>query len=180
VIPERVSENRVKPKRGRPPLLSDDELALLRACFPNHTTRRSLEDVHYRCRAQGLVDDGSGRFLWLVDPEACMAGRRGGYKAAILTELGRIDDDNTLLDVAAQLCKSRPTAGEAVRLIRRLRTSRPGEAAAVGLAGAMARAIDDYRARYPGLTMQQVRGAIAIVGQATDVIDDAIEKTRRS
>jgi hypothetical protein len=49
----------------------------------------------------------SAEFAWLVDRQACQRGEKA-WKRIILSELGRIDDDDALRNVARQICALKP------------------------------------------------------------------------
>ena len=126
-IPE-SSTPKAKRQRGRPCVLDQEALALVKRYYPcNERTRRNVYQKFYQLRAMGVLGlaaaDNAGEpspFPWLfdfADPE-----RRGGFKQSVLAELGRIKNDARLKDMAVRLCENPPrTVHEAVRQVREYR-----------------------------------------------------------
>lgn len=124
---ETVSEN-----RGRPPAFTEDELALAKFAAPGVRSHRQLMNVAYRQRAVALLANDS-RFAWLCE-SADMEGGRGHWQPAILAELGRLRDADSIREAATVLCDHRPTTPEAIAYIRRLRGLRPKHSAPIDAA----------------------------------------------
>jgi hypothetical protein len=81
-ISETVSNNQTKRKRGRPATLPDWDYQFVKTAYPDVRSRRQQQNLVYRLRASGLVDDGTDRFRWLVDPEKVRAGEKKCYKGS--------------------------------------------------------------------------------------------------
>ena len=63
-------------------------------------------------------------FNWLVDWEHADRHARGGIRWGILAELGRlteIEDQETVVSVAREICRRQPSVKEGVALVRRVR-----------------------------------------------------------
>jgi hypothetical protein len=72
--------------------------------------------------------------------------------------------------LAYRICELRPRAADAVLLIRRYRTDTRGDAGSSdGLADELCNLLDDYRARHPGVTYEQITRALRVVFDATEV-----------
>ena len=87
-------------------------------------------------------------------------------RVAILTELGRIPDDETLRSVARRVAQERPPTQKAAALIRRLRADEPGPRPR-RLEERLLAAIDEHCARNPATSPADV---LAALGTAADVI----------
>jgi len=84
----------------------------------------------------------------------------------ILTELGRIPDDETLRTVARQVAQERPSTQKAAALIRRLRAGEPGPRPR-RLEERLLAAIDEHLARYPTTSTTDI---LAALSTATETI----------
>lgn len=121
-ITENVSINR--PKRGRPYLLFDDANDKREWMKVNDDVRseRTVVNRVYYWHALSVLGDGP-EFLWLADAKASR------FKHTILTELGRVDDDQELRDLARHLCEMQLNTSESVSFIRECRgVSKPASA----------------------------------------------------
>lgn len=165
-ISEKFSENR----RGRPVVMSAEDEAILNAfgLFTECHTRRSKLNVFYRQRAIGILKDGD--YKWLFDESAIMKGTDGKkhIQPTILTELGRIDDDEAMRDVALQICKLKPKTRDAVLMIRRVRTGGLPLGDALQLANKIIHTINQYLHGHAGVTKEQVFDALATAKQSVD------------
>ncbi len=122
-----ILENFSKKKRGRPRLLSlEYETALKQLYAGIVNTRRSLQNKSYEARASGLLQEYPDRFLWLRDKQKSEKGMPKALKQTILSELGRIDEDSVLLQMADLICEKRMATGEAVGWIRIIRRQDKG------------------------------------------------------
>ncbi|HUW32220.1 MAG TPA: hypothetical protein VM223_11460 [Planctomycetota bacterium] len=161
-----------KTKRGRPAVLSVEFEQGLRSLFPENTTTRSLRDVYYRVRAQGLIlkarKAGASWSKWLIDEERADAGERGGYKGTILTALGYIADDDDLLATAKFICEIQPTARRAVQILRRARMSKVKVASVVDLTNRFIATLNEYINAHPDCTRQMMFDALMNVGDAVE------------
>ena len=111
---------------GRPRVLSPEQEAQFRATvgLPDYATRRTVQNRANWGRALKLLCDGpmatvvSTRWVWLLRPN------RDGVatsRKTILSELGRVKDDEALKVFADALCERKPAAQDAIRLLRRWR-----------------------------------------------------------
>jgi hypothetical protein len=78
----------------------------LRSLYPKVKSVRGLQEKQHQTRAVLLVMD-QPQFRWLFDPES------GTCRSTILTELGRIEDDQLLVEMAAEICRRKPRSREA-------------------------------------------------------------------
>jgi len=157
-LTETVSEKR---RRGRPRLLTPRERGSLRNLFPDNTTERSLQDIDYRLRAIGLLKE-QAEFAWLYDPQRVRAGEKRCWKPLILTELGRIADDEELLTAAREVCRLKPKAHDAARIVRRFRIGREPAASTGKLASAIIKAVNAYNHSHDGLTWEMLDDAFTV------------------
>jgi hypothetical protein len=134
----------------------------LRRLYPEVKTDRGLRQKQHQTRAVVLVMD-EPEFRWLFDAET------GTCRNTILAELGRIQNDELLLEMAREVCRRKPKSREAVAAIRRFRGVRD-EPNSRKLMVKLIKTIDEYLKRYPGTTWEQVQDAVA---QAADVVDEA-------
>jgi len=110
-ILENVSENR---KRGRPEIMCSEERQDYSGIWPDIKTARGLQNKYYQSQAVKLIMD-KPEFSWLLD------SRVNRVKQTLLTELGRIANDDALLEAARALCRIRPSTSDGVAMIRRYR-----------------------------------------------------------
>lgn len=146
-ITENISQNR---KPGRPRKFSADIEAISDAIglFTDSKTRRNRLNILHRQRALSVMGNNAEGLTWLFDKEGFQRGSVK-IKQGILSELGRIDDDESLIAIARQLCELKPTTREAVAMVRRWRLGKDGVGSAPDLAQAMLNAYNDYLMRYP-------------------------------
>lgn len=152
-----------KKSSARPKSMDRALERFLRSLYPKIKSTRGLQEKQHQTRAVLLVMD-QPEFRWLFDPET------GTCRSTILTELGRIDDDGLLLEMAAEICRRKPTSREAVAAIRRVRGAR-SEPSSQRLAVKLVKTIDAYLKRYPTTTWQHVRVALI---QASKIVEDAM------
>ena len=165
VITENISET----KSGRPPLMSVEQEAFLTACglFTNSTTRRSKMNVFYRQRAVSILSEGD--YKWLFDEEKVMSDGGDKYwKPTILTELGRIENDDDLRAVASQLCERKPATRDAVLMVRTFRTGGLPAGDSIQLANEIIQTINRYRHSHADVTKQDVVDALEAVRASVD------------
>ncbi len=114
-LSETISE---KPKRGRPAKILPDILKFIEDMCPELTTRRAREDMYYQLLAQQvLIHDPA--YKWLIDGDAMQRGVPGAtYRAGVLRELGRIEDEDAIRVVAGYACDLKLGNAAAVKFIR--------------------------------------------------------------
>lgn len=144
-----VSENFSESKTGRPTVISDTEAATYRALglLDGTHSRRSLLNVHYRQRALSLLVDFDS-FQWLIDGDKMRRGEANAWRQTILTELGRIADEETMRAVALQLCALKPKTKDAVLMVRSFRKGGKPKADALQLANEIIGKVNDYLQRH--------------------------------
>ena len=158
VISETASEKR---QRGRPPIFTPEHRARIQVYFPDVKTHRGITDCIYRIRAIGLLADDA-RFSWVAD-RAKMSAGDGGWKPSILTELGRIWDEEVLKEIALNICELKPKTKEAVAIIRRIRTGKTISGNAESLYRALSTTMNDYFQRYPDTPLPEVEAALLVI-----------------
>jgi len=125
----------------------------LRSLYPKVKSARGLQQKQHQTRAVLLVMDQPD-LRWLFDPQ------NGTCRTTILTELGKIDSDELLLEMAREICRRRPKSREAVAAIRRFRGVRD-EPSSHKLTIKLIKTIDAYLKRYPTTTWGQIRRAVS-------------------
>lgn len=163
VISENISE---KKKRGRPRLIHRTLGEYYRSqVSPGTHTDRTAQNAYLGMAALGRLmgakisesqyELSPGRddwpYKWLCDETV----KPVVYRRTILTELGRIDDDDELREVAAYLCEHKPSTREAIGIIRRYRHGvKPADCTA--LTNTFIRTMNDYIGGHPDVTRQQI------------------------
>jgi hypothetical protein len=169
---ENDSQNVEKRRRGRPrlKLFTPEVESMFEACgvFDGVRTARTRQNVMYRQRAMdvlGVVRDE--RFKWLADFSKFDTDAPNAMKHSILAELGRIEDADKMRVVALQVCEMKPTAREAVQMIRNFRTGKQSAGDVKQLTNEIDRLIVDYLTRHPAMLFSQVCVALSSVLEFT-------------
>jgi hypothetical protein len=102
-----------------------------------------------------------------------MAGKGNAWQPTILAELGRIDDDEDMIEAARQLCEldPHPTVRNAVAMVRRWRTGTQPRADERQLAVAIASTIDKYVREHCDATQEILLQSLEIVRRAVAKMD---------
>lgn len=177
-----ISEDSSKKRRGRPPLLSADQLAFVTAMVGRDgLSTRAQQDTHYTTLAIGFLGTGTPEqvesWTWLLDMQAYEAGEkseRQAMKRSLLAALGRYDDVGAMFAMASFLCRVRPTVRRGIAMIRKDRLGRGARAprATSTLRVRLQRVLADYRLTHPDVP----HGEVARVLQ--DLWQDARERER--
>jgi hypothetical protein len=164
-IAETVSINR---RRGRPRVFdhpaADHARAELRRDHPD-ILDRTLQNHLYQYTAQALLD-GQDWARWLYDPAGIAQGKRGAYRQTIMQELGRIEGNADLVATAKLICELKPTAREAVRMIRAARRGHKPQGTADHLADRIMALVNDYLRHHAGVDRDVLLGALQLVEDA--------------
>jgi hypothetical protein len=155
-ISENVSENQ-RTRRGRPrrfpPLLEET----MKSIGAIRGSRRSQLNGLWCLEAVGIMmKNPEPSFKWLFDEQA----NPEIYKRVILSELGRIEDEETMLAVMREVCRDKPTTRDAVLMIRRYRLGRSPEPNCLDLTRVILDAIKSYAATHPSISDQFVLAAL--------------------
>jgi len=173
VVAETEVTSETKRREGRPARFSDETMAYVAALHPEVRSRRGLVDIAYRLHAINLVKD-IPTCRWLCDFTDMQRGNDSAWQPSILTELGRIDDDDALIAIAMQVCARQPSREDAIHLIRRYRTpARPPlpDQLTTEILGV----INGYIRRYPGTTWPAVHGALDLAQVAVRCAQQDVE-----
>lgn len=170
-ISERRSEN--AKKKGRPGCFTAEWMAYLKNMFPEITTQRGLVNRAYAIRAISFLDNAA--FDWLGCTKESVR-RHQPMRYSVLTELGRIEDVDTLRNFAAEVCERKLPDGKAVAALRICRsakkpTKRPGNSE--DLASALIRCINKYLATHTPTPWEEVQSALEIV---VDAVNESAEE----
>ena len=155
-ITENISKKR---RRGRPYSVftdANDMREMIARCRDVRTERSVANRLYYH-HALSVIGGGRESDLhWLAD--VCT----GRYRRTILTELGRIDDEDLLLDVALDLCQKKPKTVKAVSLIRQRRgVLKPPSV--LGIRTALRVSINRWRAANPAVGPSRKSEPVSIV-----------------
>jgi hypothetical protein len=162
---ETVSE---KPRRGRRPGYVGACKAELFATWTEVRTVRSLHNKIQAASAYAAMADVPGareRWQWILGSDNRVIG-----KNAVLTELGRLDNPETIFAFADRICElaqqePRMTAKDAAGRIRRIRMEhagrKPKRPSVYHLSEALLTTVDNYRAVHPDMSLADVLDAIS-------------------
>jgi hypothetical protein len=155
--------------RDRPPL-SPQSLKHVVTSIERTRTRHTTLGRYYMQRALLILFEPSNagaewvpresEFAYFLTPDT----RR--TRETILSELGRIPDDETVRTVARMVGQEQPPTQKAVALIRRLREGEPGPRPR-RLEERLLAAIDEHWARYPATSATDILTALSA---AADII----------
>ena len=164
--PDRESETS---RHERPPL-APQSLKHVVSSIERTRSRHTMLGQYYFQRALLLLFERSAtgedwvprepEFGYFLAPDL----RR--FWVTMLTELGRIADDETLRSVARRVSLEQPPPHKAVALIRRLRADEPGPGPR-RLEERLLAAIDEHRSRYPATSATDI---LAALSTAADVV----------
>jgi hypothetical protein len=156
-------------KRGRPKVVDPD--GWLRPLWPDVTTDRGLANRWYQARALCCLNYEPA-FAWLVSNEEAIRAGHGKIRATIVGELGRIEDEQVMRQAAARICELKPSARDAVVMLRRLRTGKSPEPNCLDLTKALIGCVNDYLKRHPEASWQLVRTALE---NAQDAVEESAQ-----
>jgi hypothetical protein len=174
-----VADTTTAKKRGRPKVFSDDYMRLNEAAglFLDVKSTRGRQDIAYRLCAVHVLGDDPERFGWLCDLEGMERGEKKAWKPTILSELGRIPNDEELKEVASEICRIKPKTKDAVTMIRRYRTGKTAPTNVLDLTLKITRTIDEYSASHPDTKWQDVYTALE---GARNLVEYLEEQTRQT
>ena len=147
-----ISENfSEKPKRGRPRVLTvEGEREYDRfGLFDSTNTRRGRVNVGYLQHALDVLmgdDPALTAYAWLIGPSA-----RPAFRRTLLSELGRLRNEDLILAAAAELCQHKPATVLGVAYLRSLRKARR-PASEESLSDRICTVLDRYRVEHPDVT----------------------------
>lgn len=163
-LSEKFSE---KKKRGRPRLLNPEHEKSLRQ-GNSYCDIRTIYNKDYATRAQTVLGIKPNNppdfpFLWLGDFSKIEIGKsqQRGYRKTILAELGRIADDKNLIEAATEICRRKPTAREAIKMIRSWRLGRASVPITLELI--LRQAIESYRKKLPEITNNEIYESLSFL-----------------
>jgi len=174
VVAETEVTSETKRREGRPARFSDETMAYVAALYPEVRSRRGLVDIAYRLHAISLVKDIPA-CRWLCDFTDMQRGNDSAWQPGILTELGRINDNDDLIAIAMQVCERQPSRKEAIRFIRRYRTARrppQNDQLTAEILGV----VNDFIQRYPQTTLEAVNDTLGIVQVAVRSAQQDVEQ----
>ncbi len=154
-ISEKCSEKR---KRGRPERFHPRLLEIFRQGSDGYT-RRAHQDAGYHVvavKALGGGDDPA--YAWLIDPKT------GKVRRSILAELGRLEDPDTIRDIAGQICELRLKAADAIMAIRAARLGKKAAADEDDLYERLLAFLDRYQYHHEGCSWQMIAATLDRAG----------------
>jgi hypothetical protein len=175
---EAASENPPKPRRGRPRVIDSSFDAAIKVFFDPSTSRRTIIKYLRMGRAARVLNDGP-EFEYLIGNEE--TGEEPWFE--IMAELGQIEDDETLRELASEICRLKLKTKDAVPALRRVRLGGAARGNPDALAGEIAEVIRNYRIRYdmtPGLIREAPRIVrLSFAEDETGEVDDLAEEGGR-
>ena len=125
----------------------------MRGIFPNVTTTRGIQNRRYATRAAAVIrDDAACRWLYDASTQT--------IRASILAELGRLETDEQILRLGRQICELKPTAREAIAMLRAARLGRSAPSDATDLANRLIGTLNAYRRSHPTCGPAQMIAAL--------------------
>jgi hypothetical protein len=115
-----------------------------------------------------IVDNPQPSLEWLLDESRSPRG----WRKTILSELGRIEDEETILAVAREICELNPKTRDAIAMIRRSRLGRSPGASPRELHSAIAAAVESYVMAHPEIPRGQIA---AVLENLADHFEEADE-----
>ena len=178
---ETVQAYRLKKRtRGRPKVIPDfmEEHFYKPYVYSDSVkTRRGHLNEHYRFQALSALIIGEEdenvdpqspgfEFKWLYDDVNSHKNPRA-YRKTILAQLGRLQDPSLIRTVAREVCAIKPTAKDAIVIIRQHRVTRSSsptmERKDALLAKELIDAVLNYLRRYPGTPFSDIYAALNYV-----------------
>lgn len=159
-MPKAISENFSEKTIGRPRAFPREVEATMQAIGigADATTRRGKVNRYYAHRAFGALFPAK-EFSWLIDTEEHCRTGAAKIRWTILSELGRLQDPDTIRENARVICDQKMRTRDAVVLLRRLR-AKPKAGSILGLHEELLGVVNDYCLRHPGFTAHQILAAI--------------------
>jgi hypothetical protein len=169
-IRQMVKAREGKRGRGRPKKFDDHFLihATAEAAMTDRgpKTWRGHQNHFYQQRALTVLrqdKENLQNYLWLADVRDEVFNKV--FKRTILAELGRLDDDWTIICYARELCEKKLATKKAVALIRQKRLDQAPQASAKALYYVIARAINEYAQTRQGMTDEIALDAVRSIYQ---------------
>lgn len=151
-------------KRGRPGLLSDEQQKQI-CDYLDVDGKRNIQNAHYRQRTVVLLMKPATeeyrvekKFHFIFEGDS--SKRNSVFKMVILSELGRIKNDEDLIFAAEEVCKHKLTTREAVAYIRQFRGVVTSKANALDLFVHLGKAVEDYQIIHPDVTKEDLTRAL--------------------
>jgi hypothetical protein len=148
---EAAPETPPKPRRGRPRATPPEFDYFMARLGDDDKSRRTIVKRFHLSRAASVLEDEE-RFGYIVGSDK--------PRMDILAELGRIENDETLMEIADCICSRKMKTKDAITAIRWYRLGQSASGNALMLAGEIIRAIDAYRYRHPDTTAHTVELAL--------------------
>ena len=159
-----ITEAASKKKRGRPQAIGDATLRIIADQRPHIKTRRGRQEMVYASRAAGgLMADK--RFVWLTDEKDPLK------KKSILSELGRIENEEDLKAVALQICELKPKVKEGVAMVRRWRTGKTPKADRRSLRSHILKGVNDYLLTHPDTPSDLL---VCVLQEVAELVRDSL------
>jgi hypothetical protein len=159
------------PPRGRPRLVSQrNETYLWQEGWAHGFSRHDRTNTVHRLRAiKQFINDP--RFAWLCSdaaPNGDPQDTRGHLRRTILTELGRIKEEDVREQLALHLCATQPKTRVAVAMIRAYRLGRRPHGTVEQLSRLLLQTLQAYLDTHPELEWEEINAALERVQLAVD------------
>jgi hypothetical protein len=160
-----------KKKRGRPRRFTSEWAEFQRSICCDVETERGNQDILYRQTCLAVLDDGD--YGYIFNKEDMIVGKNT-WRPTLMTELGRIDDDDEMRKIARRICEIKPkTTREAVYMVRRYRLGQSGEGNCLDLTIKIGNTVNEYWKRFPKTTIRQVVTALQNVMDEVEDLESA-------
>jgi hypothetical protein len=154
---ESAPETPPKPRRGRPRATPPEFDYFMARLGDDDKSRRTIVKRFHLSRAARVLEDEE-RFAYIVGS--------GKPRMDILAELGRIENDATLMEIADYICRHKMKTKDAITAIRRYRLGQSAPGNGLTLADEIIRTINSYRHRHPNTPADVVDWALRLAGDS--------------
>lgn len=162
-VPEAAPTSRPEAKRGRTEGVAEwwYECPMTWVDQANMSPAKFAETYFVYVATIALGSGADPTYAWLMPAKDC------NWKVSLLVELGRLGDEATIRERAAELCATRPKIRDALESLRMRRTGeqpRPPKP----LAEAIVRLVETHLDRNPATPSDEVRDALVRAGVLLD------------
>ena len=165
-----METNSEKTRRGRPRRFNPEMEAYVRSQYGDVKTDRGRQNILYRLDAiRQFMDREEFEWLGVMKSNMLASSPPLPIKWGILSELGRIVDEEERYQTALKICELKPSVTEGKRLIRMWRVGLP-QADCLVLSDAIIRAVNGYIDSHECVSAQMIMTALE---NAADAFSEA-------
>jgi hypothetical protein len=170
---ENISEN--KRKRGRPlkelypGVTIKDEIKKFGNLLGDIKSERGKINRIYQIKAHAALRDQDdncpidGEFSFIISCGDNLDLKT--YKQTILQELGRLEDEDLIREVAREICKYKLSTGRAITYIRQFRTGSQSTGDTFKLAIELGKTVDEYKLKHSSVNDDMIRAALNLISK---------------